>query len=249
VSDLYFWVVLFVVAIGTSIISGILGMAGGLLLLVALLVRLEPVVAIPIHGIVQLVSNGSRAWFLRREVRWGAVLRFAWPLVPAGVLGIWVARSIPAAAGQIGIGLFVLFATLAPKKLSLGAGPERAKRALPLGGALVGFFSIVVGATGPLLGPFVLALNLGSEATVATMAACQIFQHASKVLLFGVTGFSFTRFLLPTLCLCVAAVIGSAIGTRLLDRVPERAFRNVVRVMLSLLALELIVEGALRFLR
>ena len=85
-SDLYFWAVLFVVAIGTSIISGILGMAGGLLLLVALLVRLEPVVAIPIHGIVQLVSNGSRAWFLRREVRWGAVLRFAWPLVPAGVL-------------------------------------------------------------------------------------------------------------------------------------------------------------------
>jgi uncharacterized membrane protein YfcA len=143
----------------------------------------------------------------------------------------------------------VLFATLAPKKLSLGAGPERAKRALPLGGALVGFFSIVVGATGPLLGPFVLALNLGSEATVATLAACQIFQHGSKVLLFGVTGFSFVRFLLPTLCLCVAAVIGSAIGTRLLDRVPERAFRNVVRVMLSLLALELIVEGALRFLR
>ena len=129
----------------------------------------------------------------------------------------------------------------------MAASPERAKRALPVGGALVGFFSTVVGATGPLLGPFVLGLNLGSEGTVATLAACQIFQHGSKVLLFGVTGFSFASFFLPTVCLCVAAVIGSAIGTRLLDRVPERAFRNAVRVVLSLLAVELIVEGALRF--
>lgn len=248
-SDLLFWVVLFGVTIGTSIISGILGMAGGLFLLVALLMRLEPVVAIPIHGIIQLTSNGSRAWFLRRQIAWGAVVRFAWPLLPAGVLGIWVARSIPPAAGQIGIGVFVLIATLTQKKPSIAGGPERARLALPLGGALVGFFSIVVGATGPLLGPFVLALNLGSEGTVATLAACQIFQHGSKVLLFGITGFSFAKLLVPTLCLCGAAVIGSAIGTRLLDRVPERTFRSVVRVMLSLLAIELIVEGALQLMR
>ena len=247
-NDFYFWAVLFGVAVVTSIISGILGMAGGLLLLVALLVRLEPVVAIPVHGIVQLVSNGSRAWFLRTHVRWRAVLRFAWPLLPAGAVGIAVARSIPAELGRIAIGVFVLMSLWAPAVLSFGARPASAERALPWGGALVGFLSVVVGATGPLLGPFILGLGLGSEGTVATLAACQIFQHASKVLLFGVTGPSLVHYLLPTSALCVAAVIGSALGTRLLDRVPERAFRRVVRFVLTLLAIELSVEGAVRLL-
>jgi uncharacterized membrane protein YfcA len=244
--DLWFWAVLFGVAIVTSIISGILGMAGGMLLLIVLLVRLDPVVAIPIHGVVQFVSNGSRAWFLRRSVVWRAVLRFAWPLLPAGAAGIWVARAIPAAAGQIAIGVFVLLAFWAPSVIGFLTRPARAEQALPIGGALIGFFSIVVGATGPLLGPFVLTLGLGAEASVATMAACQIFQHGSKVLLFGLTGFSVASFLLPTLSLCVAAVIGSAIGTRLLDTVPEQTFRRVVRWVLTLLSLQLIVEGVLR---
>jgi uncharacterized membrane protein YfcA len=248
VSDSYFWMALFAVAVLSSVISGILGMAGGLLLLIALLVRLEPAVAIPIHGIVQLVSNGSRAVFLRRSVAWGAVWRFAWPLLPAGVLGIWVARRIPPAVGQIAIGVFVLIACWAPRGFLFGARAGRPERALPWGGALVGFLSIVVGATGPLLGPFVLALGLGSEATVATLAACQIFQHAAKVTLFGITGFSLTYYLLPTLALCAAAVIGSALGTRLLDKVSETKFRRVVRLVLTVLALELVVEGAGRLL-
>jgi uncharacterized membrane protein YfcA len=260
VTDFYFWAALFAVTVLTSIISGILGMAGGLLLLIALLVRLEPLVAIPIHGVVQLVSNGSRAIFLRQYVQWRAVLRFAWPLLPAGALGVWFARSIPPAVGQIGIGVFVLLSSWAPSALAFGgrlfvrqkAGNQSAstsaERALPWGGALVGFFSTVVGATGPLLGPFILALGLGSEGTVATLAACQIFQHGTKVALFGLTGFPIARYLLPTLALCAAAVLGSALGTRLLNRVPQRTFHRVVRVVLSVLALELVVEGGLRLL-
>lgn len=236
---------MFGVAIVTSVISGILGMAGGILLLVVLLSRLEPVVAIPIHGVVQLVSNASRAWFLRKSVVWRAVVRFAWPLLPAGAAGMWVARSIPAAAGQLAIGCFVLLSFWAPSVAGVLARPANAERALPVGGALIGFLSIVVGATGPLLGPFVLSLGLGAEGSVATMAACQIFQHASKVLLFGATGFSIGSYLLPTAALCVAAVLGSALGTVLLGNVPEKTFRSVVRVVLTLLSLELIVEGVL----
>jgi uncharacterized protein len=248
VTDFYFWAVLFGVTVLTSIISGILGMAGGLLLLIALLVRLEPLVAIPIHGLVQFVSNGSRAVFLRQHIQWRAVLRFAWPLLPAGALGVWFARAIPSAAGQIGIGVFVLLSSWVPSALAFGAGHANAERALPWGGALVGFFSTVVGATGPLLGPFILALGLGSEGTVATLAACQIFQHGTKVALFGLTGFPLARYLLPMLALSAAAVLGSALGTRLLDRVPQRTFRRVVRVVLSVLALELVLEGGLRLL-
>ena len=113
-SDLQFKLLLTVVAFGTSVVSGILGMAGGLILLSALLLKLDPLVAVPVHGLVQLVANASRAWFLRQHVSWKAVVRFAWPLVPAGALGLLLLQRMPA-AGRILIGFFVLVATWLPK--------------------------------------------------------------------------------------------------------------------------------------
>ncbi len=232
------------VSVGTSVVSGVMGLAGGMLLLSALLLTLDPVVAIPVHGVVQLVSNASRAWFQRAHVRWDAVWRFAWPLLPAGALGLLLLRSVPPDAGRLWIGAFVLVATWAPGWLRFGkpAGGDP-RRALAWGGALVGFASTSVGATGPLLAPFILALDLGTQATVGTLAACQIFQHLSKIALFGATGFDFAAFALPLVGLCAGSILGSAIGARLLDRVPDRVFRTAVRVLLSVLALELALEG------
>lgn len=256
------WLALTAIAVGTSIVSGVMGLAGGMLLLAAMLHWLDPVLAIPLHGIVQLVSNASRAWFQRAHVRWDAVWRFAWPLLPAGALGLWCLRAIPPDGARAAIGGFVLLATWAPGWLGAGAravgaagapgaaGTEpaaggAARRALPIGGALVGFLSTAIGATGPLLAPFILALGLAPPATVGTLAACQIFQHASKVALFGATGFAFAAFALPALALCAAAVTGSAIGARLLDHVPDRVFRAAVKLVLTALALQLLAQGAM----
>jgi uncharacterized membrane protein YfcA len=240
--DLSYWLELAGVAMLTSVVSGVMGMAGGMLLLAVMLLRLEPAVAIPVHGIVQLVSNGSRAVFLRRHVKWNAVWRFAWPLLPAGALGIWLLAYVPASGSRIAIGAFVLASTWLKSFFSIGKG-DGAKRALPVGGVLVGFFSTLVGATGPLLGPFVLALELDSQSIVATLAACQIFQHASKVTLFGLRGFDIAGYLLPCSLLCACAVLGSAIGTRLLDRIPEKQFKLTVRIVLTALALQQLYQG------
>jgi uncharacterized membrane protein YfcA len=241
--DLSTWLILALVSVGTSIVSGVMGLAGGMLLLAVLLLYLDPLVAIPVHGVVQLVSNASRAWFQRRHVRWDVVWRFAWPLLPAGAAGLHLLRSVPPDAGRLVIGAFVLVATWAPGWLRVGARAGDPRRALAWGGGLVGFASTSVGATGPLLAPFILAQGLGMQATVGTLAACQIFQHLSKLALFGAIGFDFGRFALPLVGLCAGSIAGSAIGARLLDRVPEQMFRRVVRILLSVLALKLAFEG------
>lgn len=239
--DLSFWLELGAVTFLTSVVSGVMGMAGGMMLLAFMLLRWEPLVAIPVHGVVQLVANGSRAWFLRRHVAWPPVWRFVWPLLPAGALGVALLGFVPVSASRVGIGLFVLAATWLKSFFAVEA--RQATRALPLGGALVGFFSTLLGATGPLLGPFILALELGSQATIATLAACQIFQHASKVLLFGLQGFALGRYALPCLALSLCAVAGSAIGTRLLDRIPQKPFRLTIKLVLSALALQQLYVG------
>jgi len=248
--DSWYWLGLGAAAILTSIVSGVMGMAGGMLLMTTMLLRLEPAVVIPVHGVVQLVSNGSRAFFLRDQVRWPVVWRFSWPLLPAGAIGLLFAGYVPVSVSRIAIGCFVLSCIWAPQLISLGRGSPDPRRSLALGGALVGFFSTIVGATGPLLGPFILALELGAQPTIATIAACQIFQHTTKVALFGISGFDLFSYALPCALLCSCAILGSAIGTRLLPSVPEKAFRLLIKLVLTSLAFGQFYQGLtpLRFL-
>ena len=61
-------IVIVVAVVLTSMLSGVLGMAGGILLM-ALLVSLKSVAAaMIIHGVVQGTANGSRALLLRRHI-------------------------------------------------------------------------------------------------------------------------------------------------------------------------------------
>ena len=65
-----------VVAVVTSFISGIFGMAGGMLLIGFLLVLLPVPVAMVFHGVIQIAANGWRAWLWRHHIRWRVVLQF-----------------------------------------------------------------------------------------------------------------------------------------------------------------------------
>ena len=103
-------------ALLTSMLSAIVGMAGGITLLAVMLLFLEPLVAIPLHGVIQLVSNGSRSWIQRDHVERSIVWHYALPLLPMGILGLAVAESLPPAATRAMIGVFVLLATWLPVK-------------------------------------------------------------------------------------------------------------------------------------
>ena len=63
--------VILLTVLATAVISGVLGMAGGLALM-AVLTSLLPVGgAMILHGAVQAASNGARFVFLRDRMMWG----------------------------------------------------------------------------------------------------------------------------------------------------------------------------------
>jgi uncharacterized membrane protein YfcA len=130
---------LLALAVATAFLSAVAGLAGGIVLLTVMLLYFEPLVAIPLHGAIQLVSNSSRALIQRDHVDWRLVWRFAVPLLPAGLAGLQVAQRLPASVLRVAIGLFVLLATWARGLLLLGRHPERmrpTRRFWVLGGAL-----------------------------------------------------------------------------------------------------------------
>src|SRR5262245_5119440 len=216
-------------------------MAGGIALLAVLLLYLPPLAAIPLHGAIQLVSNGSRVVLQRRHARFDWIAWYTLPLVPAGLLGLRVARALPEALVGGLIGAVVLAATWLPGRGGAAAGDARRPRARFFAlGTATGFLNMVLGAIGPLIDPFFLGLGLGRQALVATKAACQAIGHAVKVGLFGLTGFAFAEHA-PVLALgSLCAVAGTWVGTRLLDRLSEESFLWLYRAVLTALALRLV---------
>ncbi len=234
--------ILAVAAFATSILSAVVGMAGGITLLAVMLLFLEPLAAIPLHGVIQLVSNSSRSVIQRRHLDLRILLYYSALLVPMGWVGLQLANALPASATRVIIGVFVLVATWFPGWLMLGTHPEEinpARRFLFLGG-LAGVLNMTIGAIGPLIAPFFLNLGLERRALVGTKAACQTLGHLVKIALFGVAGFAFA----PHLALLVTAgacvVAGTWLGSRILERVSERFFRHLYMVVLTAIALRLL---------
>src|SRR5215467_15014285 len=65
-----------VAVVATSYISGMFGMAGGMLLLGLLLVFMDVAPAMVLFGIIQMAANGWRAVLWHRHVAWSIVWRF-----------------------------------------------------------------------------------------------------------------------------------------------------------------------------
>ena len=65
--------VLCLTMVGTSFLSGIFGMAGGMILIGILLALMPVPDAMMLHGVTQMASNGWRGLLWWRHVRWSAV--------------------------------------------------------------------------------------------------------------------------------------------------------------------------------
>jgi uncharacterized membrane protein YfcA len=240
-------------SVATGALSAVVGMAGGITLLALMLLWMDPLVAIPIHGVVQLVSNASRTVAQRQHVHWPFLICFGAPLVPAAFAGLALTRAVPRGVSEIAIGVFVLIATWRPAWLRFGvdrrgraAGDPR-RRMLAAGG-VVGFFSTTVGATGPLVAPFFLRMGLDRYSLIGTKAACQTLQHLAKIVVFGAVGFAFRDWIVPLAALSATAIAGTWLGTRLLDRVSEEDFQALYMGVLTVIALRLIEGEVLELL-
>ena len=69
----------------TAILSGVFGMAGGLILIGVLLVLMPLPQAMVLHAITQMASNGWRAVLWRQHIEWRIAAASRGPLQPATV--------------------------------------------------------------------------------------------------------------------------------------------------------------------
>jgi len=228
-------------ALITATISGFLGMGGGMVLLAIMTLLIPSQMVVPIHGVVQMASNGTRTLIFLRHVRWRV---FAIYVVPA-TIGLIAATQVWSGDKlswfKPAIGLFIL-AFLIYRRYSPKLRNPPLWIYAPLG-LFVGFLTIFVGATGPFLAPFFLREDFEKENVIATKAVCQMWLHMAKIPAFLTLGFDYAAHWPLLAGLVVAVIVGTALGKRLLGKMSERFFLVLFQGVLAIIAVVLIVNG------
>jgi uncharacterized membrane protein YfcA len=219
----------------TSLITATFSLGGGSLLISAMALVFPPAVVVPVHGCIQLGSNAGRALVQRQHIQWNFILWLALGAALGSVLGGQFAYLLPEKWFAAAIGVFVLITTWLPTPKAIATSP-----ALQFtGGTVVSALGMVVGAAGPLVAAFMRGIP-DRRQLVATHAMLMTFQHVFKVAVFVVMGFAFRQYLLLMLLMVASGFAGTAAGSRLLTRVPEKVFRLGFRILLSFVAIGLI---------
>ena len=231
---------LIILAFVGALLSGFLGMGGGVLLLGGMLMLgLGTAAAVPVHAAVQLIANASRVFALRSHVRWRPFLVYFTASLPFPWLGLRIAAALPEEALRLMIGAVILFVLVGPKRGSsrIPEGP-----AFALAGVLGGTFGVVVGAFGPVVALFVLREGWDRREVIATQAVCQTWGHLQKILVFAGAGFAFAEYTRLILPMAAVTILGTYGGRYILGRLDESWFRRLYRVVLALLAIRLLLS-------
>ena len=233
----------------TSFISGILGMAGGMILMGVLLALLSLPAAMMLHGITQMASNGWRAWMWRTNVNWRIFRGYALGalLALATFIIVQIVVSKPVAYILLGSTPFVSF--VLPRRLALNVD----HRGHPLFcGVICTGLQLLAGVSGPMLDVFFVRSALDRRGVVATKAMSQTLGHFIKIIYFGgisamgafsssvIAGLS-----LPLIITCVVlAFSGTSLSRRVLDKMSDANFRRWTQWTVMTMGVIYLASGA-----
>lgn len=227
-------------AVATSIISAIIGMGGGILLLTLMTFVLPYQVIIPIHGIVQMVSNGSRSFFLRSHVNKQFLFYFALGVPIGSIIAFNILNlALNENYYYLLLSILIFYVIFKPKKLPSFKLNRLGWFSL---GIVSSTLSPLLGATGPMLALFYVRDDLPKEEIIATKAVQQMLLHLVKIPLFLSLSFNYIDNMDKILFMVAAVLIGTSLGVKLLKRIDEKIFKFIFKSVLLISALRLLYK-------
>jgi uncharacterized membrane protein YfcA len=213
----------------SSFISGVFGLAGGMVLLGVLLVYFDVATGMVLFSLIQLAGNGWRALHWRRYVRWPIFFHYMAGAVVAFAVMRYVAFIPNKTIVYLALGLMPFTVEVLPARLR----PNIEWRSVPfITGVLTTVIQFLAGVGGLFLDIFFQKSTLDRKTTNATKAVTQTFSHVLRGLYFA----SFSGFgelkasvVVPAM---VLAVGGSALAPFVLERMTDHGFRQWTRVII-----------------
>jgi uncharacterized protein len=231
-----------VTVLATSFLSGVFGMAGGLILLGILLLFLDVAPAMVLLGVTQTASNLSRALFWREHVQWRLVV----PFVIGAVACFAVMRFISFVPSKpvlyLCLGILPIAADHLPKRLSIDITQPRMPYVC---GAIIIFLQTLAGVAGGILDQFFQKSSLNRMAIVGTKAAMQVIGHVLRIGYFGSFANAFDASVpVPVYSTAIVlAIAGTGLATLVLKRMSDAGWRTWSRRLIYAVSLSYIIRA------
>jgi uncharacterized protein len=202
-------------ALVAGAVAAVVGFGIGSLLTPLLALETGTKLAVAAIAIPHFVGSAQRYWMLRQHVD----------------------RRVLSAV----FGALLVFAALA----EFTGWIQRARwerRAAWIAGALSGAFGGLVGNQGGIRSAAMLGFDVPKEAFVATATAIALFVDVARLPVYFATQWREIAGIWPLVAIATLGVIvGTALGTRVLGRLPQRVFRRVIAALLLLLGLYMLL--------
>ena len=240
-----------VASLVTSFISGILGMAGGMILMGVLLAFLPLAAAMMLHGVCQFSANGWRAFMLAQHYKtFPAIDIRGYAIGAILALGLFallrIVVSKPVALIAMGLTPFVALAL--PEKLHLNV--ERRGQSLTCG-FICSALALTAGVSGPILDVFFVRSKMTRHKVVATKASTQSLSHVLKIAYFGGVLAVEGGAVEPVLAAIMVALafIGTSLSRQVLERITDASFRLWTRWTVMTLGAIYLASGVVSIAR
>ncbi len=227
--------------LATSFLSGVVGMAGGMILMGILLLLMDVTAAMVLHGVTQTASNGWRALLWRAHINWRIILGYALGSFVVFLLMKAVAHVPDKSLVYIAMGLTPFLVELVPA----GWRPDVMRRGgSVLCGAVVMLVQLMAGVAGNVLDIFFQKSNLDRKTIVATKAASQTMAHVQRVAFFGSLSDAGDIFPLWIYGGSIAlAMTGASLAALVLARISEASFRSWSRTIILAVSAVYLAKG------
>lgn len=232
----------------TSIISGVFGMAGGMILMTLLVSVLPVQAAMILHAAIQIVSNGCRCMLWRDYIVWRVLPFYGLGILLALVLISFIHFVPDKAVVLIVMGSVPLMGMLLGRfvKISIMNPAQTFFTALFL--TLV---QMAAGAIGPLIDLLYNNAPLTRQEIIATKSFTQTVMHLVRLLYFGT--------LIPLLAdnyewpaqitisgmalFFVTTIAGTILSARILAKMNDHNFKKITRWIIVVISLYCLGQG------
>lgn len=199
--------------------------------------------AIVLVAFFHFFANVSRAGLFRGDISWRFIPLYGGPLLISSFVGAWLVKSLPSDTLRVAFGMFlVLFVLCSLSAPRVTLNPTHTVAVL--GGIASGFLSGLLGTGGAIRTVFLQVFGLERDAYIATNASLALMSDMIRIPVYLTTGAVNPHkediMLIPLLI--VVAYLGTLVGRRMAQKIPQDRFRSVVLVGLFLVGLNFILR-------
>ena len=228
----------------SSFISGVFGMAGGMILLGVLLLYFDVATGMILFSIIQFFVNVLRVVQWRQYVLWPI---FGWYVVGAA-LSFAIMWTIAIVPDKATVYLLLGLMPFAVEALPASMRPNIEWRGVPFfTGMVTTIVQILSGVGGLALDIFFQKSMLDRKTTNATKAVAQTFSHVVRAAYFGTlsgVGDLPVRWTGPAILLAIA---GTSLAPIVIERMTDHGFRQWTRAIIFAISAVYLVRAAWLF--